>query len=86
MAEWSEPKGGFFIWLKLIGIDDTSNFVKEKCVSNGIFVIPGNVFNYDINKPDQFIRLSYSYGTQEEIERVSLFFFFYDLFRHNFER
>ncbi|XP_035717149.1 aromatic amino acid aminotransferase DDB_G0287711-like [Vespa mandarinia] len=69
LVEWTEPKGGFFIWLKLIGIDDASNFVKDKCMSNGIFVIPGNVFNYDFNKPDQHIRLSYSYGTEEEIER-----------------
>ncbi|KAK2581434.1 hypothetical protein KPH14_005109 [Odynerus spinipes] len=69
LAEWSEPTGGFFFWLKLKGIENASDFVANTCIPKSIFVIPGNAFNYDSNKPDPHIRLSYSYATKEEIEK-----------------
>lgn len=69
LAEWTEPTGGFFIWLKLKGINNASDLVKNSCIPNGILVIPGNAFNYDSSKPDPHIRLSYSYAKKEDIEK-----------------
>ncbi|KAI4495504.1 hypothetical protein M0802_008718 [Mischocyttarus mexicanus] len=69
LAKWIEPKGGFFVWIKLIGIDDTFYFVRDKCIPNGLFVVSGNAFYYDTKKSTQYIRLSYSYANDEEIDR-----------------
>ena len=46
----------------------------KECISRGIFVIPGHAFNYDRSKPEQHIRLSYSYATPEEIDKVLVLF------------
>ncbi|XP_015180246.1 PREDICTED: kynurenine/alpha-aminoadipate aminotransferase, mitochondrial-like [Polistes dominula] len=69
LAEWTEPKGGFFIWIKLIGINDTFHFVQNKCIPNGLFVVSGNAFYYDTKKPTQYLRLSYSYANDYEIDK-----------------
>ncbi|XP_031831649.1 kynurenine/alpha-aminoadipate aminotransferase, mitochondrial-like [Nomia melanderi] len=70
LAEWNVPEGGMFIWIKVPGINDVMELVEKKCVSHGIFLIPGHAFNCDFSKPDQHIRLSFSYATPEEIEKA----------------
>ncbi|XP_078034851.1 kynurenine/alpha-aminoadipate aminotransferase, mitochondrial isoform X2 [Augochlora pura] len=70
LAEWNVPDGGMFVWIKLPGIKDVSQLAKEKSLSKGIFIIPGHAFNCDSSKPDQHIRLSYSYATPAEIEKA----------------
>ncbi|XP_031831655.1 kynurenine/alpha-aminoadipate aminotransferase, mitochondrial-like isoform X2 [Nomia melanderi] len=70
LAEWNVPNGGMFVWIKIPGINDTMELVKQKCVSHGIFLLPGHAFNCDFSKPDQYVRLSYSYATPEEIEKA----------------
>ena len=45
----------------------------KECISCGIFIIPGHAFNYDRSKPEQHIRLSYSYATPEEMDKVLVY-------------
>ncbi|CAD1479445.1 unnamed protein product, partial [Heterotrigona itama] len=70
LAEWNIPKGGMFVWLKVNKIKDVMELADKECISHGIFVIPGHAFNYDRSKPEQHIRLSYSFSTPEEIDEV----------------
>ncbi|XP_033324065.2 kynurenine/alpha-aminoadipate aminotransferase, mitochondrial [Megalopta genalis] len=70
LAEWNVPEGGMFVWIKLPGIEDVSELALKKSISQGIFIIPGHAFNCDSLRPDQHIRLSYSYATPEEIEKA----------------
>ncbi|XP_018369557.1 PREDICTED: kynurenine/alpha-aminoadipate aminotransferase, mitochondrial-like [Trachymyrmex cornetzi] len=72
LAEWSIPQGGMFFWIKLLGVNDTMDLVMNKCVPQGIFVLPGNAFNYDSSKDDCHLRLSYSYASPEEMDKVIL--------------
>lgn len=69
LAEWYVPQAGFFFWVKLIGIDDTLDLVMNKFVSQGIFITPGNAFNYDPSKPNRHLRFSFSYTSPEEIDK-----------------
>ncbi|KAG7206641.1 hypothetical protein KM043_000319 [Ampulex compressa] len=68
LAEWSAPTGGMFVWIKITGIDNVFDLVVNKCVQNKLFVLPGHAFNYVDTKPDQHIRICYSYATPEEID------------------
>ena len=64
-AEWNEPKGGLFIWVKLPERLNTTSMLKE-AVQNGVGYIPGSNFFADptINN---FLRLNYSYPSHEDI-------------------
>ena len=32
VAEWAEPKGGMFLWIKVPGISDTKSMIEEKAL------------------------------------------------------
>jgi len=72
LAEWNVPQGGMFLWIKVTIVDDILDLVMNKCVPQGIFVLPGNAFNYDFSKHDCHLRLSYSYSSLEEMDKVNL--------------
>ncbi|KAG5315749.1 AADAT protein, partial [Acromyrmex insinuator] len=69
LAEWYIPQGGMFFWIKVTVVNDTMDLVMNKCVPQGVYVLPGNAFNYDSSKQDCHLRLSYSYASPEEIEK-----------------
>ncbi|EFN72411.1 Kynurenine/alpha-aminoadipate aminotransferase mitochondrial [Camponotus floridanus] len=71
LAEWYVPQGGFFLWVKLISIDNVIDLVMKKCVPQGVVVVPGNAFYYDPSKPSKYLRLSYSYASPKEIDKVN---------------
>ncbi|MTI80803.1 MAG: PLP-dependent aminotransferase family protein [Firmicutes bacterium] len=65
IASWQVPKGGFYIWLKIIP-DISMKKLFEQALSEGILLNPGNIYNQNI---DQYIRLSYSYASLSDIEK-----------------
>ena len=65
-ATWSQPAGGFFIWLKLpdgVNADD----VCAACDRRGVAVWNGAQFRWD-GQDDLHVRLSYSFAALSEIE------------------
>ena len=36
VAEWSEPKGGMFLWIKVPGIADTKAMIEEKAMAKEV--------------------------------------------------
>ncbi|PFN28363.1 PLP-dependent aminotransferase family protein [Bacillus cereus] len=64
IATWHEPTGGFYIWLHVnVPISNRSLF--DKALQEKILLNPGTLYDRSAN---QFLRLSYSYATVEEIE------------------
>jgi GntR family transcriptional regulator of abcA and norABC len=64
IATWKEPKGGFYIWLKVekkITITEIFNRALEK----GILLKPGSVYQ---RKDNRYLRISYSYASLNELE------------------
>ncbi|MEH7336680.1 PLP-dependent aminotransferase family protein [Neobacillus drentensis] len=58
IATWDVPKGGFFIWLKIL----PSLSMRElyiKALSEGILLNPGNIYGQESNR---CLRLSYGYA------------------------
>lgn len=69
LVEWYVPQGGLFLWIKVIGLDNMLDLVMNKCVPQGVMVLPGNAFYYDIVKHNCHLRLSYSYASLEEMDK-----------------
>jgi kynurenine/2-aminoadipate aminotransferase len=68
LAEWSEPQAGMFLWLKLLGINDTRRLIQEKAFRKEILLVPGCVFMLDEDKPTPYVRASFSLASPEQID------------------
>ncbi|XP_011299937.1 kynurenine/alpha-aminoadipate aminotransferase, mitochondrial [Fopius arisanus] len=68
LVEFDAPSGGFFLWLKVNGIEDTWKMVMQNGVKNGILLAPGAAFMADPSEPCSAIRASYAKATYEEME------------------
>ena len=73
LAEWDEPKGGMFFWIKLNGVSDTTKLINEKAFKEEIIMLPGKVFEVDSNVTNSsYIRASYSTVSEENMDKVCL--------------
>ncbi|MGP7816447.1 aminotransferase-like domain-containing protein [Niallia sp. 01092] len=64
-ATWYVPKGGYFMWIKIPGVD-TSRLL-EKALAIGVSYIPGKYFYFNQEEGTEFLRLSFSYSDKEDI-------------------
>jgi len=64
---WNEPKGGFYVWLKIPKHIKATEILKITAKQNVMF-IPGRVFD-PLSKKDDRIRLAYSNVEIEDIEK-----------------
>jgi kynurenine/2-aminoadipate aminotransferase len=71
LAEWVPPKGGMFLWLRLLRVKDTRSMVLEHGPTARIMLLPGNEFMADRSAPSPFLRASFSILEEEEIDVVS---------------
>lgn len=71
-AEWTIPKGGMFVWVKITAVDGVFDLVWNECKAAGVLLLPGTAFNYDSDRVTQYIRLCYSYATADELDKVNL--------------
>jgi 2-aminoadipate transaminase len=63
-VEWSRPTGGFFVWLKLPGID--ADELLPVAMEEGVFYIPGSAFTTTNGFKDR-LRLCFTYPSEAEI-------------------
>ncbi|GAB1606308.1 kynurenine/alpha-aminoadipate aminotransferase, mitochondrial-like isoform X1 [Argonauta hians] len=66
IAEWNEPAGGMFLWLKLIGVDDTYRLIMEKAKDKEVLFVPGKSFMPD-TEPCPYVRAAFSLCTKDDI-------------------
>lgn len=64
---WNEPKGGFYIWLKLPAHIKSTDIFKET-VKEGVVFVTGRTFD-PASKKDDRLRLSYSNMPKDSIEK-----------------
>ncbi|EIM06976.1 hypothetical protein A1A1_08419 [Planococcus antarcticus DSM 14505] len=64
-VSWFVPKGGYFVWVKIPGVD-TSKML-PKALAAGVSFVPGKYFFLDQEKGLEYLRLSFSYANEEEI-------------------
>ncbi len=63
---WNEPKGGFYVWLKLPGSLKATSLFKD-CLSKGVVFVTGRTFDPGSVK-DNHLRLSFSNMPKDSIE------------------
>jgi len=64
--EYNIPLGGYYYWIKLINILDTSKYL-SKAEKMGVSYRPGNFFSHSSDY-DSFLRLTYTLYEKDEIE------------------
>nr|WP_199426998.1 PLP-dependent aminotransferase family protein [Anoxybacillus caldiproteolyticus] len=64
IATWDIPKGGFFIWLKILPKLSMRDFY-VKALSKGILLNPGNIYAQEANR---YLRLSFAYATLKDLK------------------
>jgi GntR family transcriptional regulator, regulator for abcA and norABC len=64
LATWDVPKGGFFIWLKLLP-KLSMRELYLKALSEGILLNPGSIYAEESNR---YLRLSYAYAPIKDLE------------------
>jgi DNA-binding transcriptional MocR family regulator len=73
-VSWTEPAGGYLIWMKLQDTGMDRETLKQVFIRNGVTVMPGTSFypesslpSPDANTPHQYFRLSISTLNENEI-------------------
>ncbi|MGI2329031.1 PLP-dependent aminotransferase family protein [Planococcus sp. YIM B11945] len=64
-ASWYVPDGGYFIWLRIPGMDTAQ--LLPKALAAGVSYVPGKYFFLEESEGTEFLRLSFSYASEEEI-------------------
>lgn len=63
-AEWNDPEGGLFLWVKLPAHVNTTELLKE-AVESGVAFIPGS--NFFAEPVHNYMRLNYSHPSEADI-------------------
>lgn len=66
LAEWNVPMAGMFLWIKLIGIQDTRDMIMKKALEKEVLFVPGDVFQVNDGK-SQFVRACFSMCSEEDM-------------------
>lgn len=64
-GEWNEPRGSFYIWFKL-NISVNVKTIFNEAIKENILIQPGEIYD---SKSTNYIRFSYSYINEDEIDR-----------------
>ncbi|WP_442600302.1 aminotransferase-like domain-containing protein [Neobacillus sp. D3-1R] len=64
---WYVPDGGYFVWVKIPGVD-TSELLTQ-ALEQGVSFIPGKYFFLEPEDGAEYLRLSFSYANEEQIEK-----------------
>jgi GntR family transcriptional regulator of abcA and norABC len=65
IAAWDVPKGGYFIWLKILP-KLSMRELYMKALSEGILVNPGSIYGLESNR---YLRLSYGYTPLKDLKK-----------------
>lgn len=66
-AEFMEPRGGYFIWLRVPGVADTAGATLRQAVANGVRFAPGAAFSTSDMQHDR-MRLSFAHYAPANLE------------------
>jgi len=64
-----------FLWIKCLGLEDTTEMVYERAVAKDVCLLPGRELIADSSKPCPYVRASFSLAPAQDFNRVILFFY-----------
>lgn len=59
VAEWVTPVAGMFLWLRLLGVEDSFALISKKAKEAGVLAVPGLAFIADGSRTS-YVRTSFS--------------------------
>lgn len=72
LCEWNVPKAGMFLWIKVLGVEDTWKMIMEDGLKNNIMLVPGKVFmtpdSFQTEAKSPYLRASYSLAPVEKFD------------------
>lgn len=69
LVEYYPPSAGMFLWMKLKGVQDSSDLIKKKAIDEKFLMVPGQAFTPgDAKSP--YVRAAFSTATPYEIEEA----------------
>lgn len=66
-VRWLVPQGGFFLWLHTPGVDTAA--LLPRALEAGVAYVPGKYFFFGGDSGREYLRISYSYLSPEEMAR-----------------
>lgn len=69
VAEWNEPAGGLFMWIKM-KVKDSMPLINKAIKDKNVFAVPGVYFMLDANTPCPYIRVAFSNSNPEELKQA----------------
>lgn len=70
LAEWHAPVAGMFVWLKLLGVEDTLALITEHAVKEKVLLVPGAAFSPGRDDKSGYVRAAYSTATPAEMDEA----------------
>ncbi|MFZ5824740.1 MAG: PLP-dependent aminotransferase family protein [Bacillota bacterium] len=64
---WTEPEGGFFVWVHTPGVDTAG--LLPRALEAGVAYVPGKYFFFSGDAGREYLRLSFCYLPPEQMER-----------------
>ncbi|KNC78098.1 hypothetical protein SARC_09449 [Sphaeroforma arctica JP610] len=68
-AEFHAPAAGMFVWFKLLGVEDSTDIIKEKAVEKLVLMVPGKAFTPG-GGPSPYVRATFSTASKEDMEEA----------------
>jgi len=68
LAEWHAPEAGMFVWLKLLGVEDSFALIKEDAVAEKVLLVPGAAFT--VGGSSGYVRAAFSTASPEDMEEA----------------
>jgi len=66
VAEWDDPSGGMFMWIKIKGVEDSMP-IHKKAMEKKVFFAPGAYFKF-YKTLSPYLRVSFSQATEEQLD------------------
>ena len=68
LCEWSAPKGGMFLWIRVDGVEDTWDMIMRRGLERNIMLLPGRAFSTKPEEPCPYLRASFSLASKENVD------------------
>jgi kynurenine/2-aminoadipate aminotransferase len=69
LAEWSLPRAGMFVWIRVHGVEDTKDIVLRRGCERKVLFVPGQFFSSN-DAPSPFVRASFSVAPLDQMDEA----------------
>ncbi|XP_078450661.1 kynurenine/alpha-aminoadipate aminotransferase, mitochondrial isoform X2 [Lampetra planeri] len=68
LAEWDSPQAGMFLWIKLLGVENSRDLIMKKALAKEVLFVPGADFYPGLDAVSSHLRASFSITSPKLID------------------